>query len=110
MRGRSSWIRLLGAVALGLASSACASVEFARTSTTSGTFESSGWSVTILSYDLPKSALKIATENASDARQPNMVIEEATVVPHLGRFDILLDILSVRYARVSGTWGFPPVE
>jgi hypothetical protein len=83
-------------------------VEFRRDSTTSGTFVSTGWSFTILSYDIPKGALKIARENASDARQPNMIVEDAVVIPHLGRFDVLLDILSVRYARVSGTWGFPP--
>lgn len=91
-----------------LACASCASVEFRRDSTTSGTFVSTGWSFTILSYDIPKGALKIARENASDARQPNMIVEDAVVIPHLGRFDVLLDILSVRYARVSGTWGFPP--
>jgi hypothetical protein len=90
--------------------SSCASVEFKRDSQTSGTFVSTGWSFTILSYDLPKGALKIARENASDARQPNMVVTDATVVPYLGPFDVLLDIISIRYARVIGTWGFPPTE
>ena len=98
------------AAALALVAASCASVEFRRNSATSGTFESTGWSFTILSYDIPKSALKIARENASDARQPNMVVTEATVIPDLGPFDVLLDIISVRYARVAGTWGFPPTE
>lgn len=84
----------------------CASVTFDRTTETSGTFVSTGWAVTVLSHDLPKGALMIARENASDSRQPNMVVEETYVFPNLGRFDRLLDILCVRYARVSGTWGF----
>jgi len=86
----------------------CASVEFSRDTETSGTFVSTGWALTILSHDMPQSALNIARENASDARQPNMVVEEATVTPYLGRFDVLLDIICVRHARVSGTWGFRP--
>ncbi len=93
-----------------LALGACASVEFQRDSETSGTFVSTGWSVTILSYDLPKSALNIARENASDARQPNTVVEETRVRPYLGKFDALLDIFCVRHATVSGTWGFRPGE
>jgi hypothetical protein len=84
----------------------CASVTFDRTTETSGTFVSTGWAVTILSHDLPKGALKIARENASDSRQPNMVVEQTYVLPYLGRFDRLLDIFCIRYARVSGTWGF----
>jgi hypothetical protein len=100
---------LLGLVASALVAS-CASVEFRRDSETSGTFVSTGWAFTILSYDIPKGALMIARENASDARQPNMVVTEATVTPYLGWFDVLLDVISIRYARVSGTWGFPPGE
>ncbi|MEM7307370.1 MAG: hypothetical protein AAF682_11900 [Planctomycetota bacterium] len=91
-----------------VALSACAAVEFDRDSETSGSFVSTGWSVTVFSHDLPKSALNIARENASDARQPNMVVEDTVVIPHFGPLDFLLDIISVRYARVTGTWGFPP--
>lgn len=86
----------------------CASVEFQRDTTTSGTFTSSGIALTLLSIDLPKAAIDIARENASDARQPNTQITDATVWPYLGWFDWLLDIVGVRYATVSGTWGFPP--
>lgn len=93
---------------LALVASSCASVEFSRDTETSGTFVSTGWAFTIFSHDIPKSALNIARENASDARQPNMVVEEATVTPYLGPFDVLLDIIGVRHARVSGTWGFRP--
>ena len=95
---------LLGALLL----TACADLEFERDSETSGTFVSTGTSVTILSWDLPKDAMNIARENASDARQPNMVVEYARLWPTLGRFDWLLDIFSVRFAKITGTWGFRP--
>jgi len=62
----------------------------------------------LLKHFVSKGAMDIARENASDARQPNSVITEATVWPYLGWFDWLLDIVGVRYASVSGTWGFPP--
>jgi hypothetical protein len=101
---------LLGLVGASALVASCASVEFQRDSETSGTFVSTGWAFTILSYDIPKGALMIARENASDARQPNMVVTQATVMPYLGWFDVLLDVISIRYARVSGTWGFPPGE
>jgi len=97
----------LAGLLLGLTVS-CASVKFDRDTTTSGTFESTGLAFTILSIDLPKSAIDIARENASDARQPNTQITDATVYPYLGWFDWLLDVIGVRYATVSGTWGFAP--
>lgn len=83
----------------------CASVAFERTSSTSGTFRSTGLSFTFLSWDVPQSALEIAYENASDAGQPNTVPTEQWVFPHLGPLDWLLEIISIRYAVVSGTWG-----
>jgi|SoiMethySBSTD1v2_1073268.scaffolds.fasta_scaffold3315155_1 hypothetical protein len=107
-RSRRRTARALAACLLALAASSCASVEFHRDTETSGTFVSTGWAFTIFSHDIPKSALNIARENASDARQPNMVVQEAVVTPYLGPFDVLLDIISVRHARVSGTWGFRP--
>ena len=105
---RSPRIPALALACLAALAGSCASVEFHRDTETSGTFVSSGWAFTIVSHDIPKSALNIARENASDARQPNMVVEEATVTPYLGVFDVLLDIIGVRHARVSGTWGFRP--
>ena len=98
---------LLSALAA-LVLSSCAGVSFDRDSSTSGNFVSSGLALTVLSFDFPKSAVNIARENASDARQPNMVVHETTVFPYLGPLDILLDIIGVRYARVTGTWGFKP--
>lgn len=96
------------ALTLTLTASSCASVQFDRDTATSGTFEASGLAFTFLSIDMPKRAIDIARENVSDARQPNTKITEATVWPHLGWFDWLLDIVGVRGAKVSGTWGFPP--
>jgi hypothetical protein len=108
-RPRSARARALAAVAA-LALCSCASVEFYRDTETSGTFVSTGWGFTFFSKDIPSSALNIARENASDARQPNMVVEEAVVTPYLGWFDFLFEIIGVRHARVSGTWGFRPTE
>ena len=48
----------------------------------------------------------IARENASDANLANMVVQETTVFPYLGPFDFLFDIIGIRFARVTGTWGF----
>jgi hypothetical protein len=83
----------------------CADLKFERDTQTSGTFESTALAVTLISFDLPKGALMIARENASDANLANMVITETTVIPYLGPVDWLLDIIGVRYARVRGTFG-----
>ena len=96
---------LVGIVAA-LALSACASVSFERTTETSGTFSSWGFSMTILSTDFPKGALQIARENASDAGLANMEVQKSIVVPYLGPLDWILDIFCFRYARISGTWGY----
>ncbi|MFO1010417.1 MAG: hypothetical protein U1F29_10185 [Planctomycetota bacterium] len=91
--------------------SACASLEFRRDTQTSGTFTSRGWSFTILSFDIPKTAEQIARENASDANLANTQVTDVLVVPWFGPLDWLLDILGIRYCRIDGTWGFPgPVE
>lgn len=86
----------------------CASVEFTRETETSGRFRSSGLALTVFGYDFPSGALQIARDNASDARQPNTVVTSQRVFPYLGPVDWILDILSVRWARISGTWGFKP--
>jgi len=100
--------RLLGALALTIALSAsCASVEFKRNTETSGTFRSTGFSFVMLAIDIPKTAVQIARENAADAQLANTEVEEVFVFPYLGWFDWLIDLLGFRYARISGTWGFP---
>ena len=86
---------------------ACADLSFERKTETSGTFTSTGWALTLFGVDIPKGALQIARENASDANLANTVVDEVKVVPYFGRFvDWILDLVGVRYARVSGTWGF----
>lgn len=107
-RIRSSSVRLrLPILVVGLlALSGCASVSFKRNTETSGTFRSSGLALTILSIDMPKAALDIARENASDANLGNMVVETVMVTPYLGPLDWILDLISIRYARIDGTWGF----
>jgi hypothetical protein len=93
------------ALALALLCASCSSLAFERETKTSGTFRSSGVAVTLLSWDLPDSALNIARENAADSRLANLKVERTRVFPDLGPVDWLLDIVGVRYARVSGTWG-----
>jgi hypothetical protein len=108
-RARASLVVTLALVALCFAPG-CASVVFERETQTSGTFRSSGLAFTILSIDLPKPALDVARENAADANVPNLVVEKVSTFPYLGWFDWLLDIVGVRYARISGTWGFAGEE
>ncbi|MBL8859085.1 MAG: hypothetical protein JNL28_11300 [Planctomycetes bacterium] len=102
MQGRS---RALLLAALLSVCAACANLSFERDTQASGTFESTGMAVTLLSFDLPKGALLIARENVSDANLANMVVTETTVIPYLGPMDWLLDIIGLRWARVRGTWG-----
>ncbi|MAE29310.1 MAG: hypothetical protein QF724_06555 [Planctomycetota bacterium] len=85
----------------------CAGLSIDRTTQTSGTFVSSGLAFTIASIDLPKPAIDIARENASDSNLANLEVESAWVFPNLGPLDWLLEIIGVRYARIEGTWGFP---
>jgi len=86
--------------------SSCASLNFERTTQTSGTFEATGVAFTIFKIDLPKSALQITRENLADANLANMRIDEVQVVPDLGWWNWVLDIISVRRARISGHCGF----
>lgn len=99
------WAARLVCLAALLAAS-CASLEFDRDSATSGTFTSKGLALTVASIDIPKPAIDIARENASDAKLQNMQVNKVVVFPYLGWFDWLLDIVGVRYAKISGTWGY----
>lgn len=98
----------IAAASLLLAS--CASVSLDRRTQTSGTFKSTGIAVTILGWDLPKRAIDIARDNASDTGLTNMQVEHATVRPYWGWFDWIFDIIGVRFASVSGTWGYDGTE
>lgn len=108
-RRRVSWG--LGSAALLLCcalSTGCASIEFTRETETSGRFESTGIAFTLFAYDFPKRSIDIARENASDSRQPNMQVEEEWTFPSLGPVDWILDLIGIRYSKVSGSWGFEP--
>lgn len=97
---------LAAALVCALTLSSCAGLSFQRETETSGTFEATGWNLTFFTWDFPKRAIDIARENASDANLANMQVTETYQSPHLGWFNWLLEILSVRYARLRGTWGF----
>ena len=84
----------------------CISLDISHETQTSGTFESTGWGFTFLGWDIPKSALDVARENASDARLTNVEVTSVRVTPRLGWFDWVLDIIGFRTARIRGTWGF----
>jgi len=84
----------------------CASVEFTRDTATSGEFESSARSFTFLGWEVPRSALVAALENASDSRLPQLVITEQRAT-NWGWWDWVLEIISSRSATVRGTWGDP---
>ena len=111
---RYSWImrsiltRLapLAGAALLIGLGSCASVDFERETKTSGTYRSSAVAFTLFTIDMPADALGIARENASDSGQPALVELEARVTPDWGWWNWVLDIISIRRARVSGTWGF----
>ncbi|MDF1839055.1 MAG: hypothetical protein P1V35_14400 [Planctomycetota bacterium] len=91
---------------LALLAPACASVSLERSTQTSGTYESEGWSFTLFAIDMPSGALSIARENAADFHLANTTETSAKVTPDLGWFNWVLDIISVRKATVKGTWGF----
>ena len=89
-----------------LSLSACSSIEFKRDTESSGSFTATGTSFTLFGVDFPRSALNQARENASDAGLHHMQVTEANVWPFLGPLDFLLEIISIRYAVVEGTWGY----
>jgi hypothetical protein len=96
------------AVLIAATSTGCSSLSFERTSETSGTFRSTGFAFTIFAIDLPKGSQLIARENASDANLANMEIQETVTFPYLGPFDWILDIISFRWSKIEGTWGYAP--
>jgi hypothetical protein len=50
----------------------------------------------------------IARENASDANLANMEVTETVTFPYLGPLDWILDIISFRWSKIEGTWGYAP--
>jgi hypothetical protein len=99
--------RLACAIALcfALATSSCASLKFTPTDASQGTFHSSAIAVTFFGIDYPQSAILLARANASDSQLPNLVVTRERIFPYFWKLDFLLDILSIRWASVSGTYG-----
>lgn len=91
--------------ALVLLGASCASVRFDPDGPDTGRFRSSAVAVTFLGHDLPQAALLIARANAADSELSNLLVEEERVFPYLWKLDFLLEIFSIRYAVVRGTWG-----
>jgi hypothetical protein len=98
--------RFLALVSLLLAP-ACATLHFEPTGPHAGTFRSTAMAFTFLGNDYPQSAVLVARANASDSQLPNLVITRERIFPYLWRLDFLLDVLSLRWATVSGTYGPP---
>ncbi len=105
MIGRSRLRSGVLAACLAALACSCASTRFEATAETSGRFRSSAVTFTLLGHDFPSPALMLARANASDSLLPNLVVTEERVFPYLWRLDFLLDIVCVRYAVVSGTYG-----
>ena len=105
-RTRSFVLRLLLSCSC-WAFSSCASVAYEPDGETTGHFRSRALAFTLLGHDFPQSALMLARANASDSLLPNLVVRKEHVFPYLWKLDFLLDILCLRYASVSGTWGPP---
>ncbi len=107
MRSGRLAILCIGLGALVGLTPACASLEFKSAEEGGGTFTSTAWAFTFLSLDYPGPALSIARGNAADSGQSELVIRKERVLPHFGPLDWILDIISIRYARVQGTFGRP---
>ena len=110
VRASSRYRQLLAAGLLVCTLASCSSLEFTRETRTSGRFRATGLAFTILSIDLPQSALDIARENVSDSRATNLQVEKVKVRPDIGWFNWLFDIISIRRAVIEGTWGFDGTE
>jgi hypothetical protein len=99
------WMLRVAVLPIVLASSACASMSFSPTDSAQGTFRSSAIAFTFLGRDYPQSAILVARANAADAQLPGLVVTEERIFPYFWKLDFLLDIVSIRWARVRGTYG-----
>lgn len=95
----------LRALVLAACLTSCASLHVEPTDANTGTFRSSALSFTFLSRDFPQPALLLARANASDSQLPNLVVTEERVFPYFWKLDFLLDVISLRWAQVKGTYG-----
>lgn len=93
------------ALVLTSTASSCASLDVEPNDRDTGAFHSSAVTFTFLGRDFPQSALLLARANAADSQLPTLIVTEERVFPYFWRFDFLLDVISVRWARVAGTYG-----
>ena len=106
LRLRRLTSRITTGLLLGLALGACSTIEFVRDTESSGTFRATGTSFTLFGVDMPRSALNQARENASDANMHNMIVTSAEIWPYWGPLDFLIELIGVRHAVLTGTWGY----
>jgi hypothetical protein len=99
------WASTLLLLSCTLGTSACASLQVDPKNANAGTFRSTAVSFTFLGFDYPQSAILVARANAADSQLANLVVEEERIFPYFWRLDFLLDIVSFRWAKVSGTYG-----
>ena len=97
--------RLVSGVLLGFLASSCATLSFEPVDGSRGTFTSRALAFTFLGHDHPQSAILLARANASDSGLPALEVEEEHIFPYFWKLDFLLDVLSLRYASVSGSYG-----
>ncbi|NOT31433.1 MAG: hypothetical protein HOP15_13380 [Planctomycetes bacterium] len=95
----------IAALLSALTGSSCAGIEVAPVDATTGTFHSSATAFTFLGLDFPQSAMLLARANAADSQLPNLIVTRERVFPYFWRLDFLLDVISVRWASVQGTYG-----
>lgn len=106
MRAVARLLASLTPLALSLvALNACASLDIEPIDAGSGTFRSTAVSFTFLGNDFPQGAILLARANASDTRLPNLVVTKERIFPYFWKLDFLLDVLCLRWASVSGTYG-----
>lgn len=85
--------------------SSCASLSFEPVDSGRGTFTSRALAFTFLGHDYPQSAILLARANASDSGLPALEVEQEHIFPYFWKLDFLLDVISVRYASISGSYG-----
>lgn len=90
---------------LALAACSCASLDFEPTDAEHGTFRSSATTFTFFGHDFPQSAILLARANASDSQLTELVVTDEVIFPYFWKLDFLLDFISIRWARVRGTYG-----
>lgn len=92
-------------LACALAAASCANLKVEPKDAERGTFQSGAMAFTFLGRDFPQSAVLLARANAADTQLPNLVVTEERIFPYFWKLDFLLDLVSLRWAWISGTYG-----